>query len=71
MHRCQAWKVRLAGAAGVVVGALWRVLPVLAGVGLVSYGAWQAWRPAGFLTAGVLMLADQVADRLSSGGRPQ
>ena len=71
MRRWQALRVRLAGAAGVVVGVLWRSLPGLAGLGLVSYGAWLAWRPAGFLVAGVLVLADQVADRLSGGGRPQ
>jgi hypothetical protein len=71
MRRWQALRVRLAGAAGMVVGALWRALPGLAGLGLVSYGAWLAWPPAGFLTAGVLVLADQVADRVAGAGRPQ
>lgn len=64
MRRSQAWVARLAGGAGVVVGALWRSLPALLGVGLVAYGAWLAWRPAGYLAAGLLILADQVADRL-------
>jgi hypothetical protein len=71
MRRRQAWAARLAGAAGMAVGALWRAFPGLAGLGLVSFGAWLAWPPAGFLTAGVLILADQVADRLSRGGRRQ
>jgi hypothetical protein len=29
----------------------------VAGGGLVSYGAWMAWDPAGFIVAGVLLLA--------------
>ncbi|MFF3891388.1 hypothetical protein [Streptomyces sp. NPDC001914] len=57
----------LAGVAGLAVGAAWRALPGLAGLGLVAYGAWLAWPPAGFMTAGVLVLADLVADRISSG----
>jgi hypothetical protein len=71
MRRRQAWAAGLAGAAGTVVGVAWRALPGFAGLGLVSYGAWLAWRPAGFLVAGALVLADQVADRLTGGGRPQ
>lgn len=67
----QAWVARLAGATGTVVGFLARVLPGLAGLALVSYGAWLAWPPAGFLTAGVLVLADQIADRPRRGGMPQ
>lgn len=66
-----AWLLPLAGAAGTAVGALWRALPALLGVGLVSFGAWLAWPPAGFMTAGVLVLADLVADRAASRGRPQ
>ncbi|WP_037852945.1 hypothetical protein [Streptomyces sp. NRRL S-1824] len=62
--RHQAWVARSAGVAGAVTGVLWRALPSLLGVGLVAYGAWLAWRPAGFLAAGALLLADQVADRL-------
>lgn len=70
MGRLRALWAGLAGAAGLAVGATWRALPGLAGLGLISYGAWLAWPPAGFLTAGVLVLADQVADRVS-GGRGQ
>lgn len=70
MRRRQAWAARLAGVAGLAVGALWRALPGLAGLGLVSYGAWLAWPPAGFLMAGVLVLADTVADRLAGPRRP-
>lgn len=67
----QAWTARLAGAAGVVVGILVRVLPGLVGLLLVSYGAWLAWPPAGFLTAGLLVLLDLIADRPGRGGMPQ
>lgn len=29
----------------------------IAGAGLVSFGAWLAWQPAGFVVAGVFLLA--------------
>jgi len=29
---------------------------VLAGAGLVSFGAWSAWRPAGYIVAGAFLL---------------
>jgi len=67
MDRWKAMWAGLAGAAGWAVGALGRALPSLTGLVLVSYGAWLAWPPAGFLAAGALVLADQVADRLSNG----
>lgn len=51
-------------AAATGAGHAVRVAPALAGLGLVSYGAWLAWHPAGYLTAGVLLLADVVAGRL-------
>lgn len=63
--------LRLAGPLGVAAGALWRALPVLLGWVLVSVGAWLAWPPAGFLTAGALLLADQVADKRASRRRPE
>ena len=69
MDRWRALWAGMAGAMGMAVGVLGRALPGLTGVGLVSYGAWLAWPPAGFLTAGVLVLADQVADRLADGRR--
>ncbi|MFI6819257.1 hypothetical protein ACIBG7_43200 [Nonomuraea sp. NPDC050328] len=46
--------------AGTVLRAAWLALPGLAGVGLTAYGAWLAWPPAGYITAGVLVLADRV-----------
>lgn len=49
------------------LAALSEVLPTLvrdaaglAGVGLLSYGAWLAWPPAGFMVAGALILAGVV-----------
>lgn len=66
MGRWQARWAALAGAVGLVVGVLGRALPSLTGLGLVAYGAWLAWPPAGFLAAGALILADQVADRLNN-----
>ncbi|WP_406457102.1 hypothetical protein OH768_24910 [Streptomyces sp. NBC_01622] len=62
--------VRAAEPLGAAAGALWRALPVLLGWALVSVGAWLAWPPAGFLTAGGLLLADQVADRITTRRRP-
>lgn len=64
MDRWQARWAGVAGAVGMAVGALWRALPGFAGLALVSYGAWLAWPPAGFLSGGVLVLADEVADRM-------
>jgi hypothetical protein len=64
------WARRLrAGAAAVVLtlarpaGLLWRALPSLLAVLLLSYGAWLAWPPAGFMLAGALLLADRVHDQ--------
>ncbi|MFE7099759.1 hypothetical protein [Streptomyces erythrochromogenes] len=37
-------------------GAALRVLPAVGGALLVSYGAWLAWAPAGFLAGGVFLL---------------
>ncbi|GIH91951.1 hypothetical protein ACFFMN_33905 [Planobispora siamensis] len=51
--------VRLAGPAGSAVRALLQALPGLLGLGLVAYGAWLAWPPAGFIAAGALLLADR------------
>jgi hypothetical protein len=34
----------------------------LAGTGLVAYGAWLAYAPAGFIAAGVLLLAGVLLD---------
>jgi hypothetical protein len=52
-----------AGIAGSAAGALLRFGPSVTGVCLVSYGAWLAWAPAGFIVAGGLLLADQIAGR--------
>lgn len=41
--------------AGVVPGLV-RDLAGLCGVGLVSYGAWMVYPPAGFITAGLLLI---------------
>ncbi|MGW7195541.1 hypothetical protein [Streptomyces chryseus] len=53
-------------AAATGAGYALRAAPGLAGLGLVSYGAWLAWPPAGYLAAGALLLADVVAGRLPS-----
>ena len=41
--------------AGAVPGFV-RDLAGLCGVGLVSYGAWMIYPPAGFITAGLLLI---------------
>lgn len=48
--------------------AIKRAFPPLAGLALVSYGAWLAWKPSGFIILGALILADQIADRVAGGG---
>jgi hypothetical protein len=49
------------------VGLLVRALPSLAGLVLLSFGAGLVYRPAGFITAGLLVLADVVAGRVAEG----
>lgn len=43
-----------------VFPALARDFTGLSGVGLVSYGAWLVYVPAGFITGGVLLLVGAV-----------
>lgn len=69
--RLAAARLAAAAAAGAAVGAVWRALPGLVGVGLLSAGAWLAWPPAGFMTAGSLVLADHIYDRLPKRRRDQ
>jgi hypothetical protein len=52
-----------AAAAGRLLRLVLAALPGLLGLLLLAYGAWLAWQPAGFMTAGVLLLADRVASR--------
>lgn len=68
------WVPRLRAAAGALLlalarpaGHLWRLLPSLLAVLLLSYGAWLAWPPAGFMLAGALLLADRVHDQYERG----
>ncbi|HEY9391267.1 MAG TPA: hypothetical protein VIR27_16065 [Mycobacteriales bacterium] len=56
--------VVVAVAAGVVL----RATPGVGGLGLVAYGAWLAWHPAGFMLAGAGLLADSVASRMGRKG---
>jgi hypothetical protein len=64
-------KVRAAAWAGAVVGVVWRALPGMIPVGLLAWGASWAWPPGGPLTAGALLLADQVASRWPKRGGPR
>lgn len=59
--------VRLAAPIGAVVRYATSAGPGLAGVGLASYGAWLAWEPAGYLTAGFLILADRAYTHVKGG----
>lgn len=54
----------LAGAAGTALRWLATALPGLAGLLLASYGAWLAWPPAGWMTAGGLLLADRAWEQV-------
>ncbi|MGV9536570.1 hypothetical protein ACWEU6_21780 [Streptosporangium sandarakinum] len=56
MSRLADWA---AAPAGTAARWLLQVLPGLVGVVLVAYGAWLAWRPAGWMAAGMLLLVDR------------
>lgn len=60
---------------GRAVGAVARALPGivrdiagLGGAGLVAYGAWLVYAPAGFITGGVLLLAGAWLSARAEGG---
>lgn len=55
-------------AAAMAVPGLVRDLAGLCGVGLVSYGAWLVYPPAGFIVGGGLMIAGALL--LALGNRP-
>lgn len=65
------------GAALTAIGASFgRALPVvsrdgvgLAAVGLISYGAWQISPPAGFITAGCLLLVGVILISAKKSGK--
>ena len=52
--------MKLLGAAlrvvAVAMPGLMRDVAGLGGVGLISYGAWMIYPPAGFITAGILLI---------------
>lgn len=58
-------------AAGVLAALVSTVIAArgLAGLTLISYGAWLAYRPAGFVVAGVLLLADRMIDERRERGQ--
>lgn len=64
--RLTALGVHLAGPAGTVVRFLLTAGPGLAGIGLLAYGAWLAWPPAGWMIAGALLLVDRAYQRVRS-----
>ncbi|HEV2100344.1 MAG TPA: hypothetical protein VGR45_15670 [Stellaceae bacterium] len=45
------------GVVGTAAAELMRGIAMMGGAGLVGYGAWLAWAPAGFIAGGVLLLA--------------
>jgi hypothetical protein len=49
-----------------VLRATLSALPGLGGLAALSYGAWLAYPPAGFMVAGVGVLADVLWSRLQS-----
>jgi hypothetical protein len=62
--------VAAAGPVGRLLVIVTLLLPGLVGLLLVSYGAWLVYPPAGYVTAGALLLADRVATarRTARGG---
>ncbi|MEU8270142.1 hypothetical protein AB0B89_23660 [Sphaerisporangium sp. NPDC049002] len=59
-----AWATTAAAPTGTLLRWLVAALPGLTGLLLVSYGAWLAWPPAGFITPGALLLADRAWTRM-------
>ncbi|MFD9943205.1 hypothetical protein ACFWYW_14570 [Nonomuraea sp. NPDC059023] len=59
--------LRWAEPAGTAVRVVATAGPGLLGLGLAAYGAWLAWPPAGFITAGALLLADRAYARVKGG----
>lgn len=47
----------VAGIVGRAIPGLLRELAGIGAVGLIAYGAWLVYPPAGYITAGVLLLA--------------
>lgn len=58
-----AFPPALAGAVGAVLGFVLRATPGVTGLTLLSYGAWSAWHPAGWMVAGAGVLADTAWSR--------
>lgn len=68
----RAWRGRVvsaaataAGVAGSAVRALLVTVVAVRGAAallLISYGAWLAYRPAGFIVGGLLLLVDRMLD---------
>jgi hypothetical protein len=61
--RLRALLLLAAPPAGAALRYLAAAAPAGVGVLLLSYGAWLAWPPAGFMLAGALLLADRVHDQ--------
>jgi hypothetical protein len=68
--RLRALLLLLAPPAGAALRYLLAAAPAGVGVLLLSYGAWLAYRPAGFMLAGVVLLADRVAAARQVPARP-
>lgn len=54
---------------GPALGALTEATLLFTGVGLVSYGAWEAYRPAGPIVGGALLIAGILLRARGSQGR--
>lgn len=59
---------RLRLTAATAAGIVCRAAPGVGGLALVSYGAWLAYHPAGFVVAGAGLLADRIADARRTAG---
>jgi predicted tellurium resistance membrane protein TerC len=56
---------------GSLMAAAFRDITILAGAGLLSYGAWLVYVPAGYLVAGALLLvAGLAASRAAALAKP-
>lgn len=61
LDRLRALLLLAAPTAGAALRYLAAAAPAGVGVLLLSYGAWLAYPPAGFIVAGLVLLADRIA----------
>lgn len=52
---------------GIAAPALIRSAIGISGAGLISYGAWSIYEPAGYIVGGILLICGVILSEMSSG----